>query len=375
MQNTGRVGFKPYAQKQVPLFSHLPQFDRISSLSQNVGFSPNEIHPCVLRLGLQYDRGVIIGSNARCVAMLAAFKTVIADYTTPLGTSLNRDLDKRLKPLIQFLTDCRPHSISMGNGIKFLRHHIHHIKPEASDEEAKAMLAEEIDSFIQERITFAGEVIVKHALKKVADEGDVILTYARSHVVEQLLLTAHASGKKFRVVVADSRPLCEGRRLRSRLARAGIECTYILLNAISYVMKDVTKVFMGAAGFMSNGAVTSRVGTACVSMMAQAYSVPVIFCCETYKFCERVQLDSICNNELADPDMLVHTGGDGEPPLSDWRDQPSLKLLNLMYDLTPARYVSLVVTEVGMTPPTSVPVLIREQEKALEKAKEMAQQR
>ena len=108
--------------------------------------------------------------------------------------------------------------------------------------------------------------------------------------------------------------------------------------------------------------------------MAQAYSVPVIFCCETYKFCERVQLDSICANELADPDQLVSTGGDGEPALSDWRDQQSLKLLNLMYDLTPAKYVSLVVTEVGMTPPTSVPVLIREQEKALEKAKEMADQ-
>ena len=34
MQNTGRVGFKPFAQKQVPLFSHLPQFDRVSSLAQ-----------------------------------------------------------------------------------------------------------------------------------------------------------------------------------------------------------------------------------------------------------------------------------------------------------------------------------------------------
>ena len=59
---------------------------------------------------------------------------------------------------------------------------------------------------------------------------------------------------------------------------------------------------------------------------------------------------------------------------SKYVDQQSLKLLNLMYDLTPAKYVSLVVTEVGMTPPTSVPVLIREQEKALEKAKEMADQ-
>ena len=54
------------------------------------------------------------------------------------------------------------------------------------------------------------------------------------------------------------------------------------------------------------------------------------------------------------------------PVLCVFRDIQKLKLLNLMYDLTPAKYVSLVVTEVGMTPPTSVPVLIREQLKNLE---------
>jgi translation initiation factor eIF-2B subunit delta len=41
----------------------------------------------------------------------------------------------------------------------------------------------------------------------------------------------------------------------------------------------------------------------------------------------------------------------------------SLNLLNLRYDLTPMKYVTLVITEVGMIPPTSVPVLIRESRK------------
>lgn len=38
----------------------------------------------------------------------------------------------------------------------------------------------------------------------------------------------------------------------------------------------------------------------------------------------------------------------------------SLTLLNLRYDLTPIKYVTLVITEFGFLPPTSVPVLIRE---------------
>ena len=42
-------------------------------------------------------------------------------------------------------------------------------------------------------------------------------------------------------------------------------------------------------------------------------------------------------------------------------------LLNLMYDAMPADYVTLIATEFGAIPPTSVPVILREyrQEPAL----------
>ena len=31
---------------------------------------------------------------------------------------LSWDLDKRLRPMMQYLIDCRPHSVSMGNAYK-----------------------------------------------------------------------------------------------------------------------------------------------------------------------------------------------------------------------------------------------------------------
>lgn len=46
--------------------------------------------------------------------------------------------------------------------------------------------------------------------------------------------------------------------------------------------------------------------------------------------------------------------------MQDWRQRKNLKLLNLAHDVTPASFVTLVVTEVGMIPPTSVPVVLRE---------------
>ena len=60
-----------------PLFSHLPQHKKISTQALGVGFAPTEkIHPAIIQLGLKYANGVITGSNARCVAMLTAFKDV-----------------------------------------------------------------------------------------------------------------------------------------------------------------------------------------------------------------------------------------------------------------------------------------------------------
>ena len=91
-------------------------------------------------------------------------------------------------------------------------------------------------------------------------------------------------------------------------------------------------------------------------------------CCETYKFCERAQLDSICFNDKTtvgkpssghghgDDKAKANGFGSGRPAgLGD-----GVEVLQLAYDITPAAAVTAVVTEVGMIPPSSVPVIIRE---------------
>jgi len=317
------------------------------------------MHPAVVALGLKYAADTIRGANARCLAMLVVFKQVVSEYTTPNGKAMKWDLDKKLKAVFQFLTDCRQHSISMGNAFKFVRSTIFNLDQEMSESDAKAHVCGEIDNFIRERITVAGKVITDLAVAKIS-EGDVILTYGRSHVIEQLLCEAKRQGKSFHVVVVDSRPELEGRGLLAKLTQAGIPCTYVFVNALSYAMANVTKVFMGAAAIMANGAVLSRIGTAIVAMTATSLNVPVIFCCETYKLCERVQLDSIVSNELGNPGLLASSSIESMQPLAKWKQTTGLKLLNLRYDLTPMKYVGMVITEVGMIPATAVPALLRE---------------
>jgi len=109
---------------------------------------------------------------------------------------------------------------------------------------------------------------------------------------------------------------------------------------------------VGAHSIHSNGAVFSRAGTALVAMMAKQHSVPVVVCCETYKFSEGVRLDSFTKNELAPP---------GDPflslPLSrskTTQNQPNLEILDPLYDLTPPSSITAVVTEAGVIPPDSI---------------------
>lgn len=71
-----------------------------------------------------------------------------------------------------------------------------------------------------------------------------------------------------------------------------------MINATSFIMGRVTKVLLGAHSLLANGYVMSRAGTAQVALIAQAFNKPVLVCCETYKFCERVQTDSIVHNEI-----------------------------------------------------------------------------
>ena len=61
---------------------------------------------------------------------------------------------------------------------------------------------------------------------------------------------------------------------------------------------QVSKVFLGAHALLANGYVMSRVGTSLIAMVAKTFNVPVLVCCETYKFSDRVQTDSFVFNEL-----------------------------------------------------------------------------
>lgn len=364
--------------KQVELFSHLYTTPRRTTMEG----AHKDVHPSVLALGFRIASYECCGSSARCVAMLQAFKDAIAAYTTPSGTSLARHMTSHyLSPQIDYLKSCRPISESQGNAIRWLKKLIISIDPSTPEHEAKAELTSAIDTFIRERITVSDTVIASSAAKQIKPNA-IVLTFAKSSLVEKTILEAHNTlGTRFRVIVVDSRPLFEGKNLATTLMRAGLEVTYLPFSGIAHAVNEASLVLLGAHSMLSNGRLQSRVGTASVATAASKADVPVIVCCESVKFSGKVALDSVVLNEVAPADELLvpsknkpsptpaataaapSSGSDEdekkEKSLADWQGIPNLQILNLMYDVTPAEAVRMVICEYGSLPPSSVPVVHR----------------
>jgi translation initiation factor eIF-2B subunit delta len=362
------------------------------------------LHPAIIALGYQYATGTIRGGNARCRSMLECYSTVLQDLARSHNHSKEHNVDDNsksnnnsriihhtavmtsndwrftientiLKPAFTYWTEhCRLHSVSMGNAFTFLKTAIHTLDRDIPLDEMIIALLETIDSYIHERIVYAKTAIAEIACTKLlfgqvgqlsSSKLDVILTYGYSEAVLAVLILAMKSRQKpLRIIVVDSSPLLEGRKLLQELQRESahisstknrtaditytpVEFTYVHLHAITYVLPTVSKVLLGAAALQCDGSVTGRVGTAMVALAAHMKNIPVLVCSETHKISNRgIPLESLTQNELFGSSA---TEADTAP-----------KRIDLLYDLTPASYVSGIVTELGIVPPSSVAVLLRE---------------
>jgi len=328
-----------------------------------------------------------------------------------VGTTLPRDLPKYLRQVSNHLSQVRqPPPASFGNASAWLTRQIAAMPTNLTLEEAKEHVLQKIDTFLRERIVSSQELIAESAASRIGD-GAIILTFSYSHVVMTALEVAKAQGKDFEVVIVDSHPDYQGRRALAKAQALGVSCTYALLSGLSYVMKNVSMVLLGASSVMANGFTMARAGTALVAMVAKSHSIPVLVCCESIKFSERASLDSLSHNELANPENLLISvpatsgsgpaggakrhggkgkgkqataveeeeedygmGGDEDEGINSDLEfkqtilseqvseqaQREMNVLFVKYDVTPASYTDAIVSDVGMIPPSSVAFVLRE---------------
>ena len=107
---------------------------------------------------------------------------------------------------------------------------------------------------------------------------------------------------------------------------------------------------------LSNGSFLGEVGNSLIANVACNFKKPVIVFCETFKFWDKILLDSFHEGNISFGLEEVWREG------KDLKDLKDLKVnrLELSYEVTSAKVLNMVVCELGYIPPTSVKVVIRE---------------
>ena len=70
-------------------------------------------------------------------------------------------------------------------------------------------------------------------------EPELPSIHPSSPLVSRILQEAWTKGRRFRVVVVDSRPRLEGKHTLRSLVRVGVPVSYLLIPAASYVLPEV----------------------------------------------------------------------------------------------------------------------------------------
>ncbi len=182
---------------------------------------------------------------------------------------------------------------------------------------------------------------------------DTVLTYSYSSTVLTVLLQTRPR----RVIVPESRPLCEGRTLASDLLEAGIASTLITDAQAGCLMSSAGAVLVGADAVLPDGAVVNKAGTYLLALAAHRDRVPFYVACESLKVC-------------ADTRDLSPV--EEKEPQEVWPEAPAgLAVRNVYFDRTPPDLVSAIITEEGALRPDELGPLVeraRRYRQALEDA-------
>jgi methylthioribose-1-phosphate isomerase len=157
------------------------------------------------------------------------------------------------------------------------------------------------------------------------------------------LYLARERGWNVRVIADETRPLLQGARLTCwELAQAGIEVTLITDGMAARVMAEgrVDLVLVGADRIARNGDVCNKIGTYGVALLAQAHGIPFWAVAPLSTFDPEIEDGRQIPIEERPAEEVTHGFGRRTAPAG-------VKVYNPAFDVTPARLVSGIVTEVG----------------------------
>jgi len=162
-----------------------------------------------------------------------------------------------------------------------------------------------------------------------------------------IVRVAHEQGKHIHVFLDETRPRMQGASLSAFEMKAlGVPHTVIVDGASGYVMstRKIDACLVGCDRVAANGDVANKIGTYNLALVARAHNVPFYVACPLSTL--DMSLESgkeIKIEERADTEITDVKGQQITPD-----DTP---VFNPAFDVTPAKYISAIITEKGIVYP------------------------
>jgi len=162
-----------------------------------------------------------------------------------------------------------------------------------------------------------------------------------------VIRAAHERGKGIDVIADETRPWLQGLRLTAfELMSEGIPVSVIADSAAGFMMrqKRIHLVITGADRIAANGDVANKIGTYSVAVLAKTHGIPFYVAAPISTIDPHIRHGDMIPIEERGPEEICKWGGSVVGP-------EGVCALNPAFDITPARYVSAIITEKGIIRP------------------------
>ncbi len=254
-----------------------------------------------------------------------------------------------------YLATARPTAVNLFWALDRIKERVRAEAGKSVQEIKQAVLAEGLD--IQREDEEVCRQIGEHLLTLLQD-GIGVLTHCNPGALATAaygtatapFYLAKERGWNLKVYADETRPVLQGARLTAyELQQAGIDVTLICDNMAAMVMAQgkVQAVIVGTDRVAANGDVANKIGTYGVAVLAQAHGIP---------FYVAAPLSSVDLNTPTGAEIPIEerpaeeiTNGFGKQTAPD-----GIKVYNPAFDVTPARFITAIVTETGIFKPEEI---------------------
>jgi methylthioribose-1-phosphate isomerase len=253
---------------------------------------------------------------------------------------------RELEEVIDYLGSSRPTAVNLFRGLNRMRDCAEKNQDREVSEIKRALEREALQIMEEDRIR-SRQMAKKgaHLLK----DGDRVLTHCNAGALATadygtalgLIYRAKEEGKKVTVYADETRPLLQGARLTTwELLQGGVEVTLICDNMAGDLMQrgKVDKVLVGADRVAANGDVANKIGTYALAVLAKENEIPFYVVCPISSIDLQLRSGNMIPIEGRDSREVTEFAGKRVAP-------NGVKVYNPAFDVTPAHYITAIVTE------------------------------